>query len=61
MESIGKSMFSETAEEFANYGDSWTKYLDAWDEIIDPKTEFDSDKVITQLQVEADKHNKEVV
>ena len=61
MESLGKSMFSETAEEFANYGDSWTKYLDAWDEIIDPKTEFDSDKVITQLQVEADKHNKEVV
>jgi hypothetical protein len=52
-------MFSETADVFVDYGDSWTRYLDAWDEIIDPKTEFDADKRITEAGVEAEKRNKE--
>ncbi len=61
MESLWKSMFSETSDTFVQYGDAWTKYLDAWDEIIDPKTEFDADKRITQAWVEAEKRNKEAL
>ena len=59
MKSLWKSMFSETADVFTEYGDAWTRYLDARDEIIDPKTEFDADKGITQMQVEAEKRNKD--
>ena len=58
MEGIGKAMFSETEDVLSDYGDVWTRYYDKWDEIINPKQKVDSDKDITQLQVEVEKRNQ---
>ena len=63
----GKSMWdfisnlktSEYGQAFTAWGDAWSEYADAWDTIINPDTEFDADKKITEVEVEAEKHNRE--
>ena len=60
MKSIWKAIFSETEEEFTAWGDQMTQYADKWDSLLSRWTWYDSDKYITQLWVEAEKHNAEV-
>ena len=60
MESLWKSYISETKEEFTAWWDQMTKYADARDSLLTPGTWYDADKDITQMQVEAEKHNAEV-
>ena len=60
LESLWMSYISETKDEFAAWWDQMTKYADAWDTILSPWTWHDADKDITQLQLEAEKHNNEV-
>ena len=59
MNSIWKSIFSETAESFTQWWDVMSQYADKWESIISPWTWYDSDKDIVQEQVEAEKHNQE--
>ena len=59
IKSLWKSYFSETKEELTAWWDQMTKYADDWESILTPWTGYDSDKDITQMQVEAEKHNAE--
>ncbi len=60
MESLWKSYISDTKEEFTAWWDQMTKFADARDSLLMPGTWYDADKDITQMQVEAEKHNAEV-
>ena len=60
IESLWKSLISETEEELTSWWDAMSQYADSWDSLVKPKEEKDSDKRITQMQVEAEKHNREV-
>jgi hypothetical protein len=37
------------------------QYADAWNSLLSKKDAKDADKAITQMQVEADKHNQETM
>ncbi len=38
---------------------SWDEYVDSWDSMINPSNSYDSDKAITQMQVDSEKHNQD--
>ena len=59
MKSIWKSYISETKEELTTWWDQMSKYADARESLLTPGTWYDADKDITQMQVEAEKHNAE--
>ena len=61
MDSLWKSIFSDTAESFTQWWDAMSKYADKWESIVSPETWHDSDKDIVQEQVEAEKHNQEAI
>ena len=61
MKSIWKSIFSETEEELTQWWDQMTKYADSRDSLLSWWTWYDADKAITQMQVEAENHNMEVI
>ena len=52
---------SDVGQSFIDWWNSVDQYWDAWDNIFDSSDWYDSDKVITQLQVDAEKHNLGVV
>ena len=57
-----KEFIKEKAEEpFVDRWDSMDQYLDKWEAIADPWTGYDATKIITDLWVKAELHNKEVV
>lgn len=47
-------------ESFIDRKDSWSNYADEWNEILNKDETNDFDARITQMQVDADKHNQEV-
>ena len=47
-------------QSFMDWGNA-TQYADKWDEIKEKWEWYDADKAITQMQVEAEKHNQEVM
>ena len=49
---------SDLGQTFSDWWNSMDRFADAWDEIVDSDSTSDADKLITQMQVEADKHNQ---
>ena len=61
MDSIWESYFSDTAESLVQWWDKMGKYTDDLNSLLSQWTWYNSDKNNTQLWVEAEKHNKEVL
>ncbi len=51
---------SDLEQPFIDWKDSWSNYADERNEILNKKDSDDSDATITELQVAAERHNKEV-
>ena len=68
LESLWMAYVSDTREELTAWWDQMSKHADDWntfltearDGLFPSKKKYDADKDITQLQVEAEKHNREV-
>ena len=52
---------SDLSQNLVDWWDSMSKFVDDWDSLLNPWTWYDSDKKITQMQVDAEKHNQNVV
>ena len=52
---------SDIGQTFSDRWESVDQYGDAWSDLFGSSDEYDSDKVITQMQVSAEKHNQEIV
>lgn len=52
---------SDLGQTFSDWWDSWDKFADDWESMITKDGDTNTDKLITQMQVDADKHNKEVI
>ena len=52
---------SELGQTFNDWWESWGKYKDSWDSLLSPKKSNDADLAITQIQMDAEAHNKKVL
>ena len=52
---------SDIGQSFIDWWDDIDEYGDSWDDLLDSTGWYDSDKIITQMQVNAEKHNKAVI
>ncbi len=51
---------SDLGQEFSDWWESWDKYVDSWDSMINTSASYDSDKRITQMQVDSEEYNLSV-
>lgn len=61
MKSLWKSLISETEESLIDWKDAMSDYGDEWETLLDSSSNSDSDKDITQSEVESERHNREVL
>ena len=51
---------SDLGQNFTDWWKSWDKYADSWDSMLNISKSHDSDKVITEMQVNSEKYNTNV-
>lgn len=61
MESLWKSLLSETKDSLKNWKDAKSSYVDDLETLIFSSSDSDSDKVITQSEIEAEEHNRMIL